>query len=203
MFLRTLVLLTFMSNAADADWRLPDERYVPGYYSVFNVAPDDVLNIRAEPRGSSPKVGSLAYNSEIVEIVGTNSANSWGKINVVENMGWTSMKYLRPTKITTFGGTNIPIGLKCLLEEPFDSYTFGAGVIIEKTQWGAQRNVPIVEIFSNDIHYTIYFSDGEKLRHIIITLDSKGTSSMVNNDYLWSFTIDGSRINTAGCTLLE
>ena len=37
MFLRTLVLLTFMSNAADADWRLPDERYVPGYYSVFNV----------------------------------------------------------------------------------------------------------------------------------------------------------------------
>ena len=58
MFLRTVVLLTFMSNAVDADWRLPDERYVPGYYSVFNVAPDDVLNIRAEPRGSSQKLAA-------------------------------------------------------------------------------------------------------------------------------------------------
>jgi hypothetical protein len=190
-----------LCTTANADWHLPDERYIPGYYAVTNVAPDDVLNVRAEPRGSSPKLGSIAFNTEIVEIVSTNSAGSWGMVRMGEHMGWTSMRYLRPTRVTTFGGTNIPIGLRCFLEEPFVTYTFGAGVIIESRLGSAEQNFPIVEIIPNDTQYKIYFEESDIIRNISITMDAKGTSTMADVLFLWSFSIDGSNLGTAGCTL--
>lgn len=203
MITRITIVLLFVSNTAFADWRLPDERYVPGYYAVTNVAPDDVLNVRAETRGSSPKLGSFAFNNEIVEIVSTNSARSWGKVRMGEHMGWISMRYLRPTRITTFGGTNIPMGLRCFLEEPFVTYTFGAGVIIENRQGYAEQNFPILEIISNNTRYKIYYEDRETIRNISLILDGNGASSMADVSYLWSFNIDGSSPRTAGCALSD
>jgi len=196
----TLSLIIFCTPA-NADWRLPDERYVEGYYAVSNVAPDDVLNVREEPRGSSPKLGSLAFNKDIVEIVATNSAGSWGMVRMGERMGWTSMRYLRPTRVTTFGGTNIPIGLSCFSEEPFVTYTFGAGVIVESRLGSAEQHFPIVEIIPNDTQYKIYFEESDIIRSISITMDAKGTSTMADVSFLWSFSIDGSNLGTAGCTL--
>ena len=203
--MRTIFTLSliFVSNTANADWRLPDERYVQGYYAVSNVAPDDVLNVREEPRGSSPKLGSLAFNKDIVEIVSTNSAGSWGMVRMGEHMGWTSMRYLRPTRVTTFGGTIIPIGLRCFLEEPFVTYTFGAGVLIESSLGSTGRHFPIVEIIPNDTQYKIYFEDIDIIRHISLTMDAKGASTMADVSFLWSFSIDGSNLGTAGCTLSE
>ena len=192
-----------LCSPANADWRVPDERYVQGYYTVSSVAPDDVLNVRAEPRGSSPKLSSLAFNKDIVEIVSTNAAGSWGIVRMGEHMGWTSMRYLRPIRVTTFGGTNIPIGLRCFLEEPFVTYTFGVGVMIENKPGTAERHMPIVEIVPNDTQYKIYFEDIDIIRHISLTMDAKGASAMADVSFLWSFSIDGSNLGTAGCTLSE
>ena len=200
-FTATLVICSVL--AANADWRVPDERYVQGYYTVSNVAPDDVLNVREEPRGSSPKLGSLAFNKDIVEIVSMNSAGSWGMVRMGEHMGWTSMRYLRPTRVTTFGGTNIPIGLRCFLEEPFVTYTFGAGVIIESRLGSAEQHFTIVEIIPNETHYKIYFEASDIVRSMNLTMDAKGTSTMADVSFLWSFSIDGSNLGTAGCTLSE
>jgi len=195
--------LIILCSPANADWRMPDERYVQGYYAVSNVAPDDVLNLREEPRGSSPKLGSLAFNKDIVEIVSSNSAGSWGMVRMGEHMGWTSMRFLRPTRITTFGGTDIPIGLRCLSEEPFVTYTLGAGVIIESRLGSAKRHFPILEIVPSDTQYRIYFEELDVVRNISLTLDGKGKSKMADVTYLWSFDIDGSNLGTAGCTLSE
>jgi len=203
--MRKLITLSWiiLCSPANADWRVPDERYVQGYYAVSNVAPNDVLNVREEPRGSSPKLGSLAFNKDIVEIVSTNAAGSWGMVRMGEHMGWTSMRYLRPTRVTTFGGTNIPIGLRCFLEEPFVTYTFGAGVMIENKPGTAKRHMPIVEIVLNDTQYKIYFEESDIIRNISITMDANGTSTMADVSFLWSFSIDGSNLGTAGCTLSE
>lgn len=203
MSIRIFVLFASVGGAVHADWRLPDERYVQGYYTVFNVAPDDVLNIREEPRGSSPKVGSLAYNSEIVEVVSKNFSNSWGKVRVGEQMGWTSMRYLRSTRVTTFGETEIPIGLRCFWEEPFVSYTFGAGVIIKNTPGQSGQSFQILEIISNNTDYKVYFKDRDTVRNISLALDGQGTSTMADVSFLWSFNIDGSKVGTAGCTLSD
>ena len=173
-----------LCSPANADWRVPDERYVQGYYTISNVAPDDVLNVREEPRGSSPKLGSLAFNKDIVEIVSKNAAGSWGMVRMGEHMGWTSMRYLRPTRVTTFGGTNIPIGLRCFLEEPFVAYTFGAGVIIESRLGSAEQHFPIIEIIPNDTQYKIYFEESDIIRHMSLTIDAKGTSTMADVSFL-------------------
>ena len=162
--------LIILCSPATADWRVPDERYVQGYYAVSNVAPDDVLNVREEPRGSSPKLGSLEFNKDIVEIVSTNAAGSGGMVRMGEHMGWTSMRYLRPTQVTTFGGTNIPIGLRCFLEEPFVTYTFGAGVMIENKPGIAKRHMPIVEIVPSDTLYKIYFEASDTVRNMNLNL---------------------------------
>ena len=203
--MRNFITLSWiiLCSPATADWRVPDERYVEGYYAVSNVAPDDVLNVREEPRGSSPKLGSLAFNKDIVEIVTTNSAGSWGMVRMGEHMGWTSMRYLRPTRVTTFGGTNIPIGLRCFLEEPFVTYTFGAGVMIENKPGSAEQYFPVIEIIPNDTQYKVYFEESNIIRHISLTMDAKGSSTMADVSLLWSFSIDGSNLGTAGCTLSE
>lgn len=203
--MRNFITLSWiiLCSPANADWRVPDERYVQGYYTVSNVAPDDVLNVREEPRGSSPKLGSLAFNKDIVEIVSTNSAGSWGMVRMGEHMGWTSMRYLRPTRVTTFGGTNIPIGLRCFLEEPFVTYTFGAGVIIESRLGSAEQHFPIVEIIPDDTQYKMYFEESDIIRNMSLTMDAKGKSTMADVSFLWSFSIDGSNLGTAGCTLSE
>lgn len=53
------------------------------------------------------------------------------------------------------GGTDIPIGLRCFLEEPFVTYTFGAGVIIENRLGSVERQFPMVEIIPIDAQYKI------------------------------------------------
>jgi hypothetical protein len=203
--MRNFITLSWiiLCSPATADWRVPDERYVQGYYAVSNVAPDDVLNVREEPRGSSQKLGSLAFNKDIVEIVSTNSAGSWGMVRMGEHMGWTSMRYLRPTRVTTFEGTNIPIGLRCFLEEPFVTYTFGAGVMIENKPGTTKRHMPIVEIVPNDTLYKVYFEASDIVRNMNFTMDPKGTSTMADVSFFWSFSNDGSNLGTAGCALSE
>ena len=113
------------------------------------------------------------------------------------------MRYLRPTRVTTFGGTNIPIGLRCFLEEPFVTYTFGAGVMIENKPGTAKRHMQIVEIVPNDTLYEVYFEESDIIRNIILSMDPKGTSTMADVSFLWSFSIDGSNLGTAGCALSE
>lgn len=113
------------------------------------------------------------------------------------------MRYLRPTRVTTFGGTNIPIGLRCFLEEPFVTYTFGAGVMIENKPGTVKRHVPIVEIVPNDTLYKVYFGASDIVRNMNLTMGPNGTSTMANVSFLWSFSIDGSNLGTAGCALSE
>ena len=120
-----------------------------------------------------------------------------------EHMGWTNMRYLRPTQVTTFEGTNIPIGLRCFLEEPFVTYTVGAGVMFENKPGSDERHFPMIEIIPKDTQYKIYFEESDIIRNINLTMDAKGTSKMADVSLLWSFSIDGSNLETAGCTLSE
>lgn len=63
---------------------------VPFCVRVANVAADDVLNIRKEPKSDSEKTGYLKYNDPnkytIVE-----ERNGWGKLK--SGIGWINLKY--------------------------------------------------------------------------------------------------------------
>ena len=99
------------------------------------------------------------------------------------------MRYLRPTRVTTFGGTNIPIGLRCFLEEPFVTYTFGAGVIIESRLGSAEQHFPIVDhsrqhsvqdlLRRRAISYGIWFNHGCQGTSTMATSHSFGHSVLM------------------------
>ena len=83
------------------------------------------------------------------------------------------------------------------------TYTFGAGVIIESRMGSAERHFPIVEIIPDDTQYKMYFEESDIIRNMSLTMDAKGKSTMADVSFLWSFSIDGSNLGTAGCTLSE
>ena len=81
------------------------------------------------------------------------------------------------------------------------TYTFGAGVMIENKSGTTKRHMPIVEIVPNDTLYKVYFGASDIVRNMNLTMGPKGTSTMANVSFLWSFSIDGSNLGTAGCAL--
>ena len=101
--------------------------FFPAYYEVYNVASDDVLNIRADSDSGAPIIGSLAYNASPVEVLKTEG--NWGYVALNEGMGWVYMKFLRPVTLPTVGQSNIPVGLSCGGTEPFWGFSLAENSI--------------------------------------------------------------------------
>lgn len=73
--------------------------FVPYKATVQNVATGDVLNLRAEPRGTSDDLGDL-NNGDILEITALSVNQNWARILHGEADAWVSTKYVtsRSTK---------------------------------------------------------------------------------------------------------
>ncbi len=196
---KLLVSLIFVliGSSACADWWLPERRFVAGYFEVTGVAANDVLNIRQKPSGSSGKVGFLEHNRAVVEILKTNQSGRWGYVQAGEMMGWTSMQYLTPTTLVTFGGTDIPVGLVCLTEEAFVNYTIGIGYIEIIPLGGSAVTIPIVDIKITGDSYEVTYETKGTVQKLMLSLSTKGSSSMADIEYQWSFTTG---YQNGGCT---
>lgn len=98
---------------------------VPGHaraemVEVTGVAPDDVLNLRAEPHAGAPLVGALAPAAVGIEVV--KRSEGWAFVKSGQQTGWASARFLRPA--IQFQGGPPPLPLQCLGTEPFWSITF-------------------------------------------------------------------------------
>ena len=186
---KLLVSLIFVviGSSAIADWWLPERRFVAGYFEVTGVAANDVLNIRDKPSGSSVKIGYFEPDRSIVEVLGTNQSGRWGYVQAGEVMGWTSMRYLTPSTLVTFGGTDIPVGLVCFTEEPFVNYTLGNGYIKISQMDSSAVIMPILDIESADETYEVTYEINGIKQRLSVTLSAKGSSSMADIEYQWSF----------------
>lgn len=89
----------------------------PALFDVTGVEPGDVLNIRAEPSGSAPIIGTLAHDAEDVEIIRPNDRHSWGMINLGEGAGWISLAFVTRGPGQWLGAT--PVVRSCFGTEPF------------------------------------------------------------------------------------
>ncbi|MFZ7090834.1 SH3 domain-containing protein [Primorskyibacter sp. 2E233] len=67
----------------------------PALYDVVDVAQDDVLNVRREPNASSEIVGTLSPSQAGVEVIKTDGAGKWGFVNLGEQSGWASLRYMQ------------------------------------------------------------------------------------------------------------
>lgn len=92
----------------------------PALYSVTNVQPGDILNVRSGPGVSHPIIGTLARNATNVEVVGVNEDQRWARVSAGEMSGWSSARYLTRTGPSWDHG--LPSPLYCHGTEPFWSY---------------------------------------------------------------------------------
>ncbi|MHA3913927.1 SH3 domain-containing protein [Halovulum sp. GXIMD14793] len=91
---------------------------VPGLYNVTNVAADDVLNIRENPRASAGIIGELGPYQNNVEVVGLSGDKKWGLVNIEERSGWVAMAFLTLDDRLE-SGSYLDKPLRCFGTEPF------------------------------------------------------------------------------------
>lgn len=106
--------LALMLSATPA---LATQEYIlPTLFDVARVAPGDVLNIRADPNGSAPVIGTLAPDAARVEVV--EERRGWGRVNTGEGSGWVSMRFL-DYRTDVWEEDALPAGWQCFGTEPF------------------------------------------------------------------------------------
>lgn len=106
--------LALMLSATPA---LATQEYIlPTLFDVTRVAPDDALNIRADPNGSAPIIGTLAPEATRVEVV--EERRGWGRVNMGEGSGWVSMQFMH-YRTDVWEENALPAGWQCFGTEPF------------------------------------------------------------------------------------
>jgi uncharacterized membrane protein len=127
--LRSLLMGALMAAAMPV---LATPEYVlPTLFDVTDVAPDDVLNIRASPDPSAPILGALAPDARGIEVVGYDDSGRWARINHAEQSGWVALRYLA-YRIDVWQPGGLPATLRCFGTEPFWSLrAAGDGIIFE------------------------------------------------------------------------
>lgn len=112
--------------------------YETGYFNVTGVAPDDVLNIRAEADGAAEVIGELAYNTVNVEVVARDG--NWAMIASGEQAGWVSFTYLERSEPAMLE-SGIPAGLMCGGTEPFWNTTIDEEALTFNAFWLEEESV--------------------------------------------------------------
>ena len=106
--------LALMLSATPA---LATQEYIlPTLFDVTRVAPHDVLNIRVDPNGSAPIIGTLAPDATRVEVV--EERRGWGRVNTGEGSGWVSMQFMH-YRTDVWQENALPAGWQCFGTEPF------------------------------------------------------------------------------------
>jgi len=61
---------------------------------LFDVAADDVLNLRDGPSADAAIIGAFQPDRVDIEVVRPNDDESWGLVNLPETTAWVAMRYL-------------------------------------------------------------------------------------------------------------
>ncbi|SEC47144.1 SH3 domain-containing protein [Rhodobacter sp. 24-YEA-8] len=112
---------------------------LPALYSVEGVAADDELNIRAAPEAGAAILGTIAPDTEGVEVIRLSESGAWGQVGTAEGNGWVAMRYLRPLPVAT---GSAPRPFLCHGTEPFWSLNSGAGTGTQSGAWAAPEERP-------------------------------------------------------------
>lgn len=140
--IRALALAIVMAAPAAA-------QEFPGLFDVTGVASDDVLNIRAEPRGSSAKVGAFAPDRVGIEVSSVTPDRRWGRVLAADTSGWVAMRFLAPNPEDT--GSGLPDRLSCAGTEPFWSLSLDTGRDRHRFEQFA-TDAPARDLFTDWMH---------------------------------------------------
>lgn len=196
---RMIGLLLVFGTASFAE-PIPPVKNV--FYRVVGVASNDVLNIRAQPTSRSEIIGVFYHNHPLFEVTG--SDGRWVRVNLEEYSGWVHSGYIQQVNVLTFPQTNLPNGLKCYGEEPFWTVTLGGGRLQLQSMTFGEKVYAVSTIESIGDGYLITGISKSANEISIVVKDEMASSSMVENYYNWSVSLemDGySVLGGTGCGL--
>ncbi len=216
-YIGTALAVSFLcstSAAQDTSWMQVELRILGNYYEVYDVASNDVLNIRERPSGSSLIVDTIAFNAQVVEVFDRDATGKWGRVHGSDIMGWVSMRYLRSVSVPTYGGTDIPIGLGCFGEEPFWKFKFRPkqldyyelGKYLDSYDIITMRPELVdaeldYSIYSKVQGYRVYFDNKGNKDSLLVARNGRDSrSSMADIDYLWSVKYGERYSGAVGCS---
>lgn len=142
----TLALLAALLVASPA--AATQEYILPTLFDVTGVAPDDVLNLRAEPNAGSQILGTLAPDATGVEVV--EERRGWARVNLREASGWVSMRYLA-YRVDVWEDGRLPAAFSCYGTEPFWSVTARDGALALSTPETPETLLPVTAILGTGV----------------------------------------------------
>ena len=126
---------------------------LPALYEITNVATDDVLNVREMPDAGSLQIGSLPHDATDVEVVAFSFQGSWAMINIEEQTGWVSARFLKRIPNETSHSSS----LRCFGTEPFWSLSFTQNEILISTPEAQTRHpIQTTSLDSGSIDFRSY-----------------------------------------------
>ncbi|KUF10670.1 SH3 domain-containing protein [Pseudoponticoccus marisrubri] len=197
LVLALLVALSPLAVAAD-----------PVLYHVTDVAADDVLNIRAEPRSGTEILGALGPDDRYVEVLELDSSGKWGLVRAGEaGMGWVFMRYMAAVPGATY--PDWP-HLRCSGSEyPWSFIVTQGGAAQYRVGYGEQGFLlQAGSLASGGEHL---FARGVLARGEGITVTAaiqpgSCSSTMIDAEYglrgaIWALTAEGERFHNGCCVL--
>lgn len=182
----------------------------PSLYAVSGVAPDDVLNVRAEPDAGARKLGDFDPDAAPVEVIGVREVGGarWGRVLVGGRPGWVNMTYLQEVAFERVADSAIPAALMCTGTEPFWGLEFSSrSAKYTDPEIEAPRSHVIAAVTPaaarGAFPAAVTFEDGD---WAVITRE-RCSDAMSSDDYQWSaqyFTrIGGQPVFLQGCCRIE
>ena len=103
-----------------------DAQTLPALYDVTGVEADDSLNVRTAPDATSNIVATIHSTGTNIEVIAINDTQGWGLVNIGEQSGWTSLRYLERQPNQDTG--DFPAITDCYGTEPFWNIDFDESI---------------------------------------------------------------------------
>lgn len=126
------------------------EYILPTLFDVTDVAPNDVLNIRAAPNVGAAIIGTLSPNARDIEVVGYDETGRWAQINAGARSGWAALRYLA-YQVDVWNPGILPPTLHCLGNEPFWSFRPRGEMLVFSTPDVPESVMRIEQVLTTDM----------------------------------------------------
>jgi uncharacterized membrane protein len=161
---------------------------LPALYDVDGVAASDKLNVRAGPSTDFDIINKLAPDADGLEVIDTDKSGDWGLINVQEQAGWVSLKFMKRQSGQPDSG--LPRAFSCYGTEPFWSFTVEPNLSAKFSEPEAETEIEALVVVPSENRTDRHALFGDGGDRIFTTMVGHNQCSDGMSDRLYGLSID-------------
>lgn len=161
---------------------------LPALYSVEGLADSDTLNVRQGPSTDFDILDKLPHDAKGLEVVETDKTGQWGLINVKEQTGWVSLKYME--RQPGQPDTGLPRSLSCFGTEPFWSFTVAPNLSASFSQPSRETKIDALIVVPSQNRTDRHALFGDAGDRVFTTMVGHSLCSDGMSDQLYGLSVD-------------